>query len=56
VFWRDAQPRLLLWLFVSYVGINMLEKVAYGFAVLSYKSVIRKLLARERAGGGPAAR
>ena len=46
MFWRDAQPRLLLWLFVAYVAINMFEKLAYGVAVLSYKSVIRKLLSR----------
>lgn len=46
MFWRDAQPRLLLWLFVTYVAITMLEKVAYGIVVLSYKSVIRKLLSR----------
>ena len=46
VFRRDAQSPALLWLFVGYVAINMLEKVAYGFAVLSYKSVIRKLLSR----------
>jgi hypothetical protein len=46
VFWREAQPKLLLWLFVGYVIINIYEKVCYGFAVLGYKSVIRKLLAR----------
>lgn len=46
MFRRDAQPRFLLWLFVGYVTISMLEKVAYGIAVLSYKSVIRKLLKR----------
>lgn len=46
VFRRDARPPALLWLFVGYVAVNMLEKVAYGVAVLSYKSVIRKLQAR----------
>lgn len=45
-FWRDAQPRLLLWLFVAYVLATLLERVSYGLAVLSYKRVIRKLLAR----------
>jgi hypothetical protein len=46
LFWRSAQPRALLWLYVGYVALNMLEKVGYGLAVRSYKSVIRKLLAR----------
>ena len=56
LFWRDAQPRVLLWLYVGYVAINMFEKVAYGLAVLSYKSVIRKLLSRVRElEGSPAA-
>jgi hypothetical protein len=45
VFWRDAQPRLLLWLFVCYVSIGLFERISYGIAVLGYKSVIRKLLA-----------
>ena len=45
-FGREAQPRALLWLFVGYVTVNMVEKIGYGFAVLSYKSVIRKLQAR----------
>jgi hypothetical protein len=46
VYWREARPRTLLWLFVGYVAINAVEKVGYGLAVLAYKSVIRKLLAR----------
>jgi uncharacterized membrane protein len=53
IFWRDAQPRTLLWIFVGYVAINMLEKIGYGLAVLSYKSVIRKLLSRVRELEGP---
>lgn len=44
LFWREAQPPILLWLFVGYVALNMLEKIGYGLAVLGYKRVIRKLL------------
>jgi hypothetical protein len=46
IFWREAQPRLLLWLFVGYVAVGIFEKVSYGFAVLGYKGLVRKLLAR----------
>jgi hypothetical protein len=46
LFWRDAQPRILLWFYVAYIFINMFEKIGYGIAVLAYKSVVRKLLAR----------
>jgi len=46
VFWRDAQPRMLLWLFVGYVLFGLLEKLSYGLAVLAYKRVVRKLAAR----------
>ena len=37
---------LLLTVGLLYVGITALEKVAYGRAVLLYKSVIRKLVKR----------
>src|SRR5262245_36697673 len=46
MYWHTAQPPLLLWLFVAYVTIGMFEKMAYGRAVLLYKGVIQKLLAR----------
>jgi hypothetical protein len=48
MFWRTAQPAALLWLFVGYVAATTYERLGYGLAVLLYKSVIRKLLARVR--------
>ena len=49
---------LLLTVSLLYVGISALEKVAYGRAVLLYKSLVRKLVKRveeleERAGSTP---
>lgn len=49
---------LLLSVSLLYVGITALEKVAYGRAVLQYKSLVRKLVRgveelEERAGSAP---
>ena len=46
MFWQNAQPRLLLWLFLMYIVIVMAERISYGSAVLAYKSVVRKLIDR----------
>jgi hypothetical protein len=45
MFWH-AQPPIVVWLFAAYAALTMFERVGYGLAVLSYKSVIRKLLLR----------
>ena len=46
LFARDAQPQALLWMYLAYIVLNMFEKIGYGRAVLAYKRVIQKLLAR----------
>lgn len=52
MFLQNAEPRLLLWLFVIYIVIGVFEKISFGFAVLSYKRTIQKLLAGERPEAG----
>lgn len=41
-------PDVLFWVFVGYVVLTGLEKLAYGVSVLGYKRVIQKLAARVR--------
>ena len=49
MFLRGHSPGMVFGVAIGYILITTLEKVGYGFAVLGYKSLIRKLAARVEA-------